>query len=862
MGDGGVLLTALVLLLAAVAVCWAIGHWQPRRRHTRTAATRSKRSRVRPRGSRRKRGAPAAPRSCGPRATSHKRPRAPASPTRGACSCRRCTAVARELQELMLLLWAGTGTRVPLYAGMWQALWEGLEELGKRGHLPCCGSFRSSTSLRPRKRLLPARLSIPGSASTPARMAQQRRPAIHAGGAGCQRPSILPGASAISDSLHPSQRLSETCRPAEGAEPMHRSPSSLGLTDFKGTTPSLDVARESPEVQMGAQPEARELSQEQLAEQPASWHQQVSSRRSQDAVLAVPAGNSPSLVVEPILETPRSLLHPQEAAAPRLSTTSKAFVRAAAPGTPPGEASGCSPGRPQELSAAHDAGDRDGRKKELQELYQLGPQLGSGGFGTVFSGIRLSDGRPVAVKRVARESVLQWVELVRRLPEGPRGHARQGPAQPQGSVRPAVGAVSSSQPDGTCVPMEIALMEKVGSGCRFIIQLLDWFELPDSFALVMERPERSRDLLQLLREHGFLSEDKARWLFCQVLCAVQHCTACGVLHRDIKLENLLVDPACGDLKLIDFGCGTFLQERAFTRFAGEPRAPARALLPVPGTARPRSLLGRGRGGRRSAGCRQPCGTGRSRVPGAGCRPCPHGAGAAKAGPRPLGSAALRGLGLPRRPCLPCRRGSWLGPEGAEWPRGWGEVVAGSAAPASGRRLAPGSGRQQPAAGQRCLCPLGTQAYSPPELVAMGCYRGDSATVWSLGVLLYAMVCGSLPFEDNRAIVLGQLFFGPQVSPGWYPASSGRLWQTAARSPARPSRSSAAPALKGRPQAGGGPCRRAPCGTRRLKEGAVSRRAALPHRAPAALWARRGSEHTQHGPGPAGVGGRRARAFCK
>ncbi|XP_063250913.1 uncharacterized protein LOC134549275 [Prinia subflava] len=632
MGDGGVLLTALVLLLAAVAVCWAIGHWQPRRRHTRTAATRSKRSRVRPRGSRRKRGAPAAPRSCGPRATSHKRPRAPASPTRGACSCRHCTAVARELQELMLLLWAGTGTRVPLYAGMWQALWEGLEELGKRGHLPCCGSFRSSTSLRPRKRLLPARLSIPGSASTPARMAQQRRPAIHAGGAGCQRPSILPGASAISDSLHPSQRLSETCRPAEGAEPMHRSPSSLGLTDFKGTTPSLDVARESPEVQMGAQPEAGEL---------------------QETCRPAEAGNSPSLVVEPILETPRSLLHPQEAAAPRLSTTSKAFVRAAAPGTPPGEASGCSPGRPQELSAAHDAGDRDGRKKELQELYQLGPQLGSGGFGTVFSGVRLSDGRPVAVKRVARESVLQWVELVTspgrdespspgRLPEGPRGHARQGPAQPQGSVRPAVGAVSSSQPDGTCVPMEIALMEKVGSGCRFIIQLLDWFELPDSFALVMERPERSRDLLQLLREHGFLSEDKARWLFCQVLCAVQHCTACGVLHRDIKPENLLVDPACGDLKLIDFGCGTFLQERAFTRFAGEPRAPARALLPVPGTARPRSLLGRGRGGRRSAGCRQPCGTGRSRVPGAGCRPCPH-----RRGGRQSRAPAAR-LGSPAR----------------------------------------------------------------------------------------------------------------------------------------------------------------------------------------------------------------------
>ncbi|NWU37651.1 PIM1 kinase, partial [Hylia prasina] len=166
--------------------------------------------------------------------------------------------------------------------------------------------------------------------------------------------------------------------------------------------------------------------------------------------------------------------------------------------------------------------------------YQLGPQLGSGGFGTVFSGIRLSDGSPVALKRVARERVLQWAEL----------------------------------PDGTRVPVEIVLMEKVGSGCYSIIQLLDWFELPDSFVLVMERPEQWQDLLHFLLEQEFLCEEMARWLFCQVLEAVRHCAACGVLHGDIKLDNLLVNPETGDLKLIDFGCGTFLQERAFTRFAG------------------------------------------------------------------------------------------------------------------------------------------------------------------------------------------------------------------------------------------------------------------------------------------------------
>ncbi|RMB88648.1 hypothetical protein DUI87_34987 [Hirundo rustica rustica] len=249
-------------------------------------------------------------------------------------------------------------------------------------------------------------------------MAQQRHPTIPAGSSGCQRPSILPGASAISDSLHPSQRLSETRPPAEGAEPVDRSPSSLGLTDFKstGTTLTLNVARENPKVQVGAQPDAGELCQEQLAQQQASGSQQLSFHSSQDAVVAVPvvpAGNSLSLVVETILETPRKIVHLQEAAPQQPWTTSKASRGA-------------------------------GQKKELQDLYQRGRQLGSGGFGTVFSGIHLSDGRPVAIKRVARESVLQWVEL----------------------------------PDGTRVPMEIVLMEKVCSGCYNIIQLLDWFEQP------------------------------------------------------------------------------------------------------------------------------------------------------------------------------------------------------------------------------------------------------------------------------------------------------------------------------------------------------------------------------------------------
>ncbi|XP_050831855.1 uncharacterized protein LOC127059736 [Serinus canaria] len=621
--DGSVLMTALVLLLAAVALWWALVHRQPRSRHARTAK-RSKRPGVRPRGSRRNRGATVPPRCPRPRATPRRRPRAPASPPGRRCSCGPCVAVAQELQELMRRLWGRNGTRAPLYSGMWQALWKELEELVKRGHLPCCGPSSSSPRLHPSERLLPAGCSIPGRASRPARMAQQGR-AIPAGTSGCQRPCTLPGASAISGSLHPLQRLSETCQPAQGAGPVDRSPSSLGLMDFNdaGAPLSLEVARESPEVQTGAQPDPGEpprLPGRSAAS--AGWRQPEPGGADEpgDTKEVPPSpGSRPRTALEGHegLSTSSCSWDPPGRSLglrPRPSSRAESSPRRRGqrrrwpaplhqgycgrlgalpwPGSAARRPVGCGAAAAGRGRAADGSLSTAGQKKELQELYQLGPQLSSGGFGTVFSGIRLSDGSPVAIKRVARESVLQWDELL----------------------------------DGTRVPMEIVLMERVGSGCHNIIQLLDWFELPDSFVLVMERPEASQDLLQFLLEREFLCEEMARWLFVQVLETVRHCTACGVLHRDIKPENLLVDPDSGDLKLIDFGCGTFLQERAYTWFAGTP------------------------------------------------------------------------------------------------------------------------------------------AYRPPEWILLGHYHGHAATIWSLGVLLYVMVCGDLPFQNERAIVLGQLFFWQQVSP--------------------------------------------------------------------------------------------------
>ncbi|XP_068225668.1 rab-like protein 6 isoform X2 [Palaemon carinicauda] len=233
-----------------------------------------------------------------------------------------------------------------------------------------------------------------------------------------------------------------------------------------------------------------------------------------------------------------------------------------------------------------------GNGRHLEETYRFGSVLGKGGFGTVYSGWRVRDGAPVAIKQVARAKITAW-DMV----------------------------------GGRRAPREVSLLLRVAHVPN-VVKLLDWIEREDSYLLVFERPEPCKDLYDYITDHKVIPETEARSLFKQVVEIVRDCHAAGVIHRDIKDENLLVtydNKGRPIFKLIDFGSGALLSEKTYTDFDG------------------------------------------------------------------------------------------------------------------------------------------TRVYSPPEWIRYNQYEGMPATVWSLGILLYDLVCGDIPFEHDEQIVAARVQFRVAVT---------------------------------------------------------------------------------------------------
>ncbi|XP_064634284.1 maternal embryonic leucine zipper kinase-like [Lineus longissimus] len=72
---------------------------------------------------------------------------------------------------------------------------------------------------------------------------------------------------------------------------------------------------------------------------------------------------------------------------------------------------------------------------------------------------------------------------------------------------------------------------------------------------------------------------------------------------------------------------------------------------------------------------------------------------------------------------------------------------------------------------------GSPAYAAPELILGMQYLGSEADVWSMGVLLYALLCGFLPFDDdNIRILYDKIKGGKYETPRWLSHESLRILQ--------------------------------------------------------------------------------------
>lgn len=158
-------------------------------------------------------------------------------------------------------------------------------------------------------------------------------------------------------------------------------------------------------------------------------------------------------------------------------------------------------------------------KIEILGDYELGIEIGKGSYGVVREGVHLKTREKVAVKIYEKSNLLNPNRM-------------------------------------KSVEREIKILYKLKH--PNIIELKETVETPTSLNLIFEYVPGC-SLLEYLKNRSSrrIEEYQAKVFFKQLMEALSFCHSLDISHRDIKLENILLDEH-QNLKLIDFGFSTWI----------------------------------------------------------------------------------------------------------------------------------------------------------------------------------------------------------------------------------------------------------------------------------------------------------------